>query len=854
MNVTVRSCFWTSRLRPLPFALLVGLGLAQLRKPVDTRPSAADAALASELSQLGVTVSPEDVAWVKNTPSLGNALCANARALVRIAKPNEPADLYLVEARLSPEGSLLEVGASHRLTETASVDEGRPVVAGRFAAYLTTADPLVTAIHLLDIQGREQPGQAEGFSALQRFQIRAANWQMLGQPSGVVHHAFAIEPPAREVKLSFEGSALIALVDGKRVRIDATNGAITEGGDQLRATLDELSRPPEFLQWGADRMRAAVGDERTQWVKTAGFTAIDWFRANVRAKRVTAESVQDELGALPGQVQRPSFTDPEVGWPPAPIKPLFDKPLPGEGAWIVLDRDPFISEAPGLVSPFITTFIRPNVKRPDLRVFATVWDPRQIATHMESGTVEPVSSTGERGPGLIPRTPERMRRVVAAFNGGFQAQHGEFGMQANDIMYLPPKPYGATVMELKDGSTAFGTWPPGADVPTEVLSLRQNLTPMIEFERFNPWNRTWWGGTPPGWSDNIHTARSAVCLTKENNVGYFWSMSISPDDLAAAMLAARCTYALHLDMNPGHAGFEFYNVRPAVDMKPLGRPMQPDWEGEGKVSQMPDWAFRARRMIRGMGHMNFPRYIQREGRDFFYLTARTILPGANLPTSVVPREPGEGEWRVKGLPQHGFPYAIATTTVRPDAAQTSLRVRVLRVDPRMLKVAKAGDPNAVLTIGGTSKDSGPALWLARGEFAISEKQPPGGEAVLRGSAASITVPARAVVGLDDDEGMLTWIELPRGHSESIANTEMMINALDRMGCKEKLIIPLETHALLGATLDLAGETSVAPTHVHATLARGQAPGAHLMFEDTALVPFNTWHPLQVAKTRLKRAK
>ncbi len=332
-------------------------------------------------------------------------------------------------------------------------------------------------------------------------------------------------------------------------------------------------------------------------------------------------------------------------------------------------------------------------------------------------------------------------------------------------------------------------------------------------------------------------------------------MSISPDDLAAAMLAARCTYALHLDMNPGHAGFEFYNVRPAADMKPLSRPLQTDWEAEGKVSQMPDWAFRARRMIRGMGHMNFPRYIQREGRDFFYLTARTTLPGAGLPPPVSPREPGEGEWRVKGLPQHGFPYAIATTTLRPDAAQTSLRLRILRVDPRMLKVAKPGDPNAVLTIGGASKDAGPTLWLARGEFAISEKQPPGGESVLRGAPTSSTTPARAVAGLDDEEGMLTWVELPPGQLESAAHTDAMIKLLDRMGCKEKLVIPIETRALLGSALDLAGEATAAPKHVHATLARGQTPGAHLMFEDTALVPYNTWHPLQAAKTRLKgRAK
>ena len=49
------------------------------------------------------------------------------------------------------------------------------------------------------------------------------------------------------------------------------------------------------------------------------------------------------------------------------------------------------------------------------------------------------------------------------------------------------------------------------------------------------------------------------------------------------MLDARCAYGIHLDMNPGHAGFEFYDVAPEGKLAPLGRPMQNDWEAEGKV-------------------------------------------------------------------------------------------------------------------------------------------------------------------------------------------------------------------------------------------------------------------------------
>ncbi len=92
------------------------------------------------------------------------------------------------------------------------------------------------------------------------------------------------------------------------------------------------------------------------------------------------------------------------------------------------------------------------------------------------------------------------------------------------------------------------------------------------------------------------------------------------------MIQARCSYGLALDMNAGHSGLEFYQVAPAEELEPLGRPMQNDWEHEGEVPGLDGWKFRTRRLIRGMGLMNFPRYIKRESRDYFYMTLRHVLP------------------------------------------------------------------------------------------------------------------------------------------------------------------------------------------------------------------------------------
>ena len=125
----------------------------------------------------------------------------------------------------------------------------------------------------------------------------------------------------------------------------------------------------------------------------------------------------------------------------------------------------------------MTSFVRPDRHRADVRVYVTLWDPRQIALHMEAGTVEPISATGEHGSGMVPRVPEVMDHVVAAFNGGFQAQHGEYGMQANGIEYLPPKPYAATVVEFRNGANGFGAWPGVGDRARTTSSACARTSP-----------------------------------------------------------------------------------------------------------------------------------------------------------------------------------------------------------------------------------------------------------------------------------------------------------------------------------------------------------------------------------------
>ena len=114
----------------------------------------------------------------------------------------------------------------------------------------------------------------------------------------------------------------------------------------------------------------------------------------------------------------------------------------------------------------MTTFVRTDPGAQQTRV--TLWDPRLVALHMEAGSVEPVSATGEAGT-PDPREPQVMRKVVAGFNGGFQATHGEFGMQADQRPLSPAEAYAATVIPDARRTTAFTAWPPDQpSVPDDI--------------------------------------------------------------------------------------------------------------------------------------------------------------------------------------------------------------------------------------------------------------------------------------------------------------------------------------------------------------------------------------------------
>lgn len=837
-------------LRPLPVVAAATCLLHRLgQEPAGALAADPTEAVLAGLRARGLSARRDDVHFLPRSPRASLAApLVHDRVLVRARRQREPHDIYLVDFVRSPEGTPLALDAVQNLTETAAADEQRLVVEGPYAAWATANRGIYSTVQLVDVRGETR--SSSELTVVMRVQHALTRLQETGQLAGIARRSFRLEPRAFRLTLSFERGELCIQSDGRRIRIP-TAGPPTEGAAFVRDQTPPLARPGSLITWTVDRVRAMpwFGDATMQMVKAVAFEGKDQLEQMVSTVTGNdgAAAVAEDLGALYA-TGVDAGTDPETGWPPAPLEPFLQPPLRGEGKWVTLENDPFVGKNPNAPSPFAFTFLRPDRDRAYSQVYIVLWDPRQVELDAVAGTREPKSQTGETGSGLVPREPRVLSRFVAGFNGGFQTLHGDWGMMANRVEYVSPRAYAGTVAKLADGSTGFGTWPEDTTIPDDLISFRQNMTPLVAGGRFNPYQRHWWGGVPPGWTHESRTVRSALCKTTDGFVAYVYGGSVDHEVLGRAMLRARCDYGIHLDMNYGHTGFEFYRIGRAGTLPELPRKLDPMWEARGPLPDAPEWEFMSRRMIKHMALMNFPRYVSPESRDFFYLTLRPLLPGHPIAPVVRPAEDGEGVFRVHGLPQHGWPPAVATTNLRPDANRPATRAGLIKIDPKFVAVetTRAPEDRVVVEFRSTLRDGPSALWHSeRAGFTIGVSAP---DAEARPITTGFpeespgAARAQAVLGVDPD-GMLVYARITEGPDPE-RDRDLLRALLERLGCTARLFLPRPLGASLGEQNAGASES----TSTQVVLKRRSGPGIRSLFPTTPVVPPKTWQPLQRKRT------
>jgi len=778
-----------------------------------------------------------------------------------------PADLFFVEARLGDDGEVLDTRRLRNLTRTSSADEQTPLLVGegdRYAVYASRAGETFDAITVLDLGG-EPAAVTTGWPARARFQNAVTNLQESGRFEGFGRRRYSLDPASESLDLSVEGEQVVASLgpsegDGAtRLVIDASQLEPLEGAERVRVRALEKGMPGT-ITWVVDSVRnlSFVGPEPIAWLEHRVFGVKDalqraWF-AMVGGPDTAAE-VADELGlegvdeAVARRRLELAVTDPELGWPPAPATPVVRNPAEGEGEWIAVSDDPYVASYPGAPPGFVTTYLQVDPARPFTRVYIVAWDPRQVQLRVMTGTREPESATGETGPGRVPRDPETLERVVAGFNGGFQSLHGEFGMRSEGRDYLPPKPWAATVAVYRDGRVAMGSWidpPEGVrryeerwalqQIPEDMVEFRQNLTSVVEDEEWNPWRRWYWGAAPQGDDEQVYIDRSGLCLTEEGFMAYFWGKSMGAEELGKAMLAVRCVRGMHLDMNQRHTGFEFYDVFRQGARPPLAEPPRGGREFQVPVEGARGWVARGRLLARTMSPMRFPRYIRRDGRDFFYLTLKPTLPGPPLE--------GEVPFDTSGLPHAGWPHAFARASLgEGDGRRWLVRIDPARAVPAPL--ARDDQERALGYLAGArAMTSGPiALWSSQetvGRRWGLGPPPEDSTVVLRGAAVASADGAALAV---DDDGFLLYVEGPPGTLEG---------ALATAGVEEAIGLPAGVRLAFSVDEQTVApdsyERPVAPHEAIALLAEEQ-PAAEVLFPDVEPRPYMHWYRMQDTRVR-----
>jgi hypothetical protein len=847
-------------------------------------------ALVALLGRQGIAVDEGSVHWLEPPGKTTFSDLAARQAVLLAGTREEPLrDFYLARVRLTP-GGKAAAAQMWNLSDTPFCGEEGLWARGRAAAVACWVPGGFSTVTFFDFDG-ESPALVGSLPLVEKVKNAVTNYQKTGRLRGAGQAFLEFRKPQAGLSIEIDGDTFVVSSDEATVRVSRRGGTfLAEGVDGGTVEFHPAEKAISgHVAWIVDTARDTelIGKEKVGWAEAKWYRIEDFFKRNfykVAGSGYATESIKDDMGpSQAGSKTLKAFLAhmkqaaiPDIT--PPPVKPMVNlEPVAGEGTWTPILDDIFTLNDPDAPPSLYRTFLRPDAERPYAFAHMVAWDPRMVELHVVAGAVEPKSETGRAGSGMIPRDDETLLRLLAGFNGGFQALHGEFGLMQEGKVYLPPKPWAATVAILKGGRIGFGTWPgpEAGPIPPEILSYRQNLTPLIMDAVINPYKRSWWGSSPDLNPDSPSIARSGICWTASNHVVYGLAYSVDENTFAETMKHLGCQYLIQLDVNAGHSGFEFIRAVPEKDAPPLTRPLEGKWEAQGKLKDMESFLFRSKKLFKSMALMRFPRYTGKEPRDFFYITLTRNLPGPAL-------APGKGEagpWNL-AVPGNGFPPSFAFTTVHVDERTA---VKIVRVDPRWIAASLQpgggdgfpGDAVAILALPSSVKvglASGADASFTEGQKTVvlgfdalgdewrvlaGEGRPEGIEAFDKVITLEIpqpgAVPTAGAFGIGPSR-FFAWAECADGDPAVLEET------LRRAGASEVIFVPAAPGESVGWSfvstkegavklMPLLEKSGPVPAQPVLVLAPGGHKSTVRLFPDTTVVMPKVWNPPQVKRIR-----
>ncbi len=338
-------------------------------------------------------------------------------------------------------------------------------------------------------------------------------------------------------------------------------------------------------------------------------TALGRKPAAVSAARSTT-TVKPSSTTTPRPARAPTPGGRRTGTPgsplpnPAPLAP-FSAPATAEGVWSPAGR-----MVGGVPAVYETTLVPPGGSQPA----GIAWmDTRLLSALLYSGSKSPGGGPYRY---TAPIQPAEAASVVAAFNGGFVMNVAGGGYYTEGSMIDPLVPGAASLVIYSDGSVNVGAWGSDVAMTPSVVSVRQNLVPLVAAGQPTPQaaSPNWqaWGDTCGATSCSAAVPgieqqwRSGVGVTADGALVYATGPALDPLQLAQLLVRAGVERGMQLDINPNWTVLVTYDppipgglAAPSNGSQLLASTVQGPW-----TFFEPSWA-----------------------RDFITMSARPISPG-----------------------------------------------------------------------------------------------------------------------------------------------------------------------------------------------------------------------------------
>lgn len=315
----------------------------------------------------------------------------------------------------------------------------------------------------------------------------------------------------------------------------------------------------------ADGLRAVVGVDAVASLEDFAYRVQDrvnrvWRRGEKpkaywsvpKAKIAPApEKPAPKAEAAPEPVAEiPPFSPEDVG----PVHKEWS--APGDGQWVPMPD----VDHPGEPVHMAKTLLHPDKNRSWAEVFVVAVDLRRTQLHFVPGSKEPVATEeaaeNVERPGVIPK--EHRERVLAAFNGGFKTEHGQYGMALDGLTYVKPKLGVCAIARYKDDSVRLALWDKLAGDEANMVFWRETPVCMYENDKlhFRLADETLakkWGATLDG---ETVIRRSAVGIDRTGTVLYVAiSNHTTARVIADGVHHAGATTVAQLDVNYSYPKF-----------------------------------------------------------------------------------------------------------------------------------------------------------------------------------------------------------------------------------------------------------------------------------------------------------